>query len=239
MQNRVIDLFAGCGGFSIGFEQAGFKINKAVEIDKQISLSYKKNHLDTLMINQDIGAIDNNEFFSEKEAEVIIGGPPCQGFSMAGARIRDSNFIDDPRNYLFRHYVNIVKIVKPKVFLFENVKGILSMKQGKIFQEIISNLSDKNNFGGVQYHIYHKILNSNNYGIPEKRERVIIIGVQKEIDLDKLEVTVKEKILKKIPHFFDMVTVKDAIFGLPEPSDDGTINGVKPISEFQKYLQGL
>ena len=133
-KNSVIDLFAGCGGFSIGFEKAGFHVTKAVEIDSQIAHTYSMNHKDVIMFNEDIGEIDNKNYFTRGEAEVIIGGPPCQGFSMAGARIRKNSFIEDPRNYLFKHYVNVVKIVRPKVFVFENVKGILSMKNGKIFQ---------------------------------------------------------------------------------------------------------
>ena len=237
MKKNVIDLFAGCGGFSVGFEQAGFNISKAVEIDKQISVTYKENHKTTELYNEDIGKIDNNCYFKENEAEVIIGGPPCQGFSMAGARIRNNSFIDDPRNYLFKHYVNVVKLVKPKVFLFENVKGILSMKEGNIFKEIISSLSDKNNFDGIQYHLYHKVLDSSKYGIPEKRQRVIILGCQKEINLDQLEKNVKNKILTKYPHFFDDVTIRDAIYGLPSPSQDGTVHNVQATSEYQKYLK--
>lgn len=168
MKNKVIDLFAGCGGFSTGFQQSGYKITKAVEIDKQIAETYSKNHQGTIVFNKDIGDIDNATFFKQEEADVIIGGPPCQGFSMAGSRIRTHSFIDDPRNYLFRHYVNIVKLVKPKVFLFENVKGIISMKEGKIFEEIISTLSKKENFEGIQYFLNYKILNCTEFGIPEK-----------------------------------------------------------------------
>ena len=107
-KNSVIDLFAGCGGFSIGFEKAGFHVTKAVEIDKQIAHTYSMNHANVLMLNDDIGSVDNEYNFTRGEAEVIVGGPPCQGFSMAGARIRKNGFIDDPRNYLFKHYLNAV-----------------------------------------------------------------------------------------------------------------------------------
>ena len=87
---NVIDLFAGCGGFSVGFERAGYKITKAVEFDKNIAASYSHNHKGTLMFAEDIGKIADTDHFSNKEADVIIGGPPCQGFSMAGERIRES-----------------------------------------------------------------------------------------------------------------------------------------------------
>ena len=123
---NVIDLFAGCGGFSVGFERAGYNITKAVEFDKNIAASYSHNHVGTIMYANDIGTIADTKHFEKGEADVIIGGPPCQGFSMAGERIREKKaFINDPRNYLFRHYVEVVKIVRPKVFLLENVKGIL------------------------------------------------------------------------------------------------------------------
>ena len=97
---NAIDLFAGCGGLSCGFEKAGFKVCSAVEFDKAIAESYKFNHQDVNMIIDDIKNVDNSKTFKHGDAQVIIGGPPCQGFSMAGARIRNG-FIDDPRNYLF------------------------------------------------------------------------------------------------------------------------------------------
>ena len=128
MNNNVIDLFAGCGGFSVGFERAGFNIAKAVEFDKQIAQTYSYNHKGTHLIIDDIGNVDNDKYFSYKEAPVIVGGPPCQGFSMAGARIRANSFIDDPRNYLFESYVKILEHYAPKFFVFENVTGLLSAK---------------------------------------------------------------------------------------------------------------
>ena len=93
---NVIDLFSGCGGLSLDF-------TRAVELDSGIAATYRENHPETDMIVEDIRNIDGAGVFREGDAEVIIGGPPCQGFSMAGARIR-GGFIDDPRNYLFRHY---------------------------------------------------------------------------------------------------------------------------------------
>ena len=105
--NKVIDLFAGAGGFSIGFQKAGFDIVAAVEYDKQIAETYSYNHPSTEMYAKDIKQVVKEVDFSKYNANVIIGGPPCQGFSMAGARIRKNNFIDDPRNYLFKYYFKI------------------------------------------------------------------------------------------------------------------------------------
>lgn len=236
-KNSVIDLFAGCGGFSIGFERAGFRVTKAVEIDSQIAHTYSINHANVIMFNEDIGKIDNKNNFVRGEAEVIIGGPPCQGFSMAGARIRKNGFIEDPRNYLFKHYVNVVKIVRPKVFVFENVKGILSMKNGEIFREIVNTFSNPKNFDGDHYAISYKIAKAVEFGIPEKRERVIIIGVlNKKIDFREVEQTTKNQILQKYPFFFDKVTVGDAITGLPLPTKDGIIKNPHPINQYQEYI---
>lgn len=234
--NKVIDLFSGCGGFSVGFEKAGFNITKAVEYDKQISYSYKMNHKNTEMLNCDISTIDNENYFTKNEADVIIGGPPCQGFSMAGARIRGT-FIDDPRNYLFKHYLNIVKIVKPKVFIIENVKGILTMENGKIFDEIVKSFKNKDNFNGDYYHVEHRIVKCSEFGIPQKRERVIIIGVlNKTIDIGEIINIVRNKVEIKHPTFFDKVSVWDAIGNLPVAVSEGTVNNPSPLNVYQKYL---
>ena len=236
-KNSVIDLFAGCGGFSIGFEKAGFHVTKAVEIDKQIAHTYSMNHANVLMLNDDIGSVDNEYNFTRGEAEVIVGGPPCQGFSMAGARIRKNGFIDDPRNYLFKHYLNVVKIVRPKVFVFENVKGILSMKKGEIFREIVSAFSNPANFDGNHYFINYKTVKAIEFGVPEKRERLFVIGtLNKSIELEKLEQLTRTQILAENPSFFDDVTVGDAIAGLPMPSEDGMIENPRPCNRYQEYL---
>ena len=139
---KVIDLFSGCGGLSYGFIKDGFRIEKAVEFDSSIANTYIMNHPKVDMIVDDIQNIDQAGVFKQGDADVIIGAPPCQGFSMAGARIR-TGFIDDPRNYLFKHYFNVVKTVKPKIFIMENVKGIMTMQGGKIFDEILRIFSDE------------------------------------------------------------------------------------------------
>lgn len=233
---KVIDLFAGCGGFSTGFEQAGYKISKAVEFDPIIANTYEKNHNRTKMIVADIGTIDNTDNFSEDEADIIIGGPPCQGFSMAGARIRNG-FVDDPRNYLFKHYFNIVKIVKPKAFVIENVQGILTMSNGKILKEIIKIFSDPENFNGDRYYLHYKLFNAEDAGIPQHRQRVIIIGSKNhDFDFDELLEKAKTNIKCNLPHFFDKVSVADAISNIQSPTDNGIIENHKPVSEYQKYL---
>lgn len=232
---KTIDLFAGCGGFSCGFEKAGFKITSAVEYDKDIAKSYEQNHKDTKMIAEDIKKVDNENVFKINDADIIIGGPPCQGFSMAGARIRNG-FIDDPRNYLFKHYFNVVKIVKPKIFILENVKGILTLDNGKIFKEIKRIFEDKEQFEGKPYKIQYKVIKAKEYGIPQNRERVIIIGSQIDFDLEKEIEKTKKLIIKEDNNFFKEVTVWDAISNLPKPTEDGIIDNVKYESFYQEFL---
>lgn len=232
---KAIDLFSGCGGLSIGFERAGFDIVAAVEYDKTISESYAFNHPKTKMINDDIKNVDNSNIFHFEDADIILGGPPCQGFSMAGSRNRNG-FIDDPRNYLFRHYFNIVKIVKPKFFIIENVKGILSMKNGAIFAEIKRLFEDSTEFNGEPYHINYRVVKASDYGIPQKRERTIIIGSKNEIDLNYEIEKTKKNIMEIYPDFFESVSVWDAISNIPDPTIDGRVICNDPVNNYQLYL---
>ena len=236
---RVIDLFAGCGGFSVGFEQAGYEITKAVEFDKAIAMSYSINHLNTIVYAEDIGTIVDNDHFNFNEAEVIIGGPPCQGFSMAGERIRDRKaFINDPRNYLFRHYVEVVNIVRPKVFVLENVKGILSKDNGAIFREVVDAFGNPKNFDGDKYYLHYKVCKAVDYGIPQRRERVVIIGMlNKDFDMNELFDITKKEMDNIDNYFFSPVTLRDAISDFPEPTSDGIVHLKKTISYYQRCLR--
>lgn len=236
---NVIDLFAGCGGFSVGFERAGFNITKAVEFDRNIAISYSNNHSTTLMYAEDIAKIADCNHFSNGEAEVIIGGPPCQGFSMAGDRVREKKaFLSDPRNFLFRHYVEIVKIVRPKIFIIENVKGILSKDRGEIFKEIVDTFGDSNNFDGDKYFIHYKVCKAVEFGIPQKRERVVIIGtLNNNYNIDCIFSKAKESISSIDPHFFDEVTLYDAISDMPEPNEEGIVNLLQSKSYYQNNLR--
>ena len=236
---KVIDLFAGCGGFSVGFEDAGYKIVKAVEFDKEIASSYCHNHPNTIMYAEDIGKIVDEDHFKRGEAKIIIGGPPCQGFSMAGARIREKNaFMNDPRNYLFRHYVNVVKIVRPKIFVFENVKGILSKDKGKIFKEIVSAFGNAENFDGDKYYVHHKVCKAVDYGIPQRRERVILIGMlNQDFDIDKVFEKTKERIIQSRPEFFQTVSLRDAISDIPAPSETGMVKLRPAKTSYQRGLR--
>lgn len=233
---KVIDLFSGCGGLSLGFIKAGYSVIKALEYDKKIANTYKMNHPDVKMIVDDIQNADTSQYFQSGEADIIIGGPPCQGFSMAGARNRNG-FIDDPRNYLFKHYFNIVKLVKPKAFVFENVKGIKSMKNGEVFNEILRYFSSTELLDGEPFNLYYRVVNAADFGIPQKRERMIIVGVRKEdVDFDAKWDETTSLLNKEYPNFFDIVTVRDAIGNLPTPAENGEVNNLVPLSIYQDFL---
>lgn len=233
---KAIDLFAGCGGLSLGFIKDGYTIEKAVEFDETIAKTYKLNHPDINVIVNDIKNVDHGEVFRKNDADVIIGGPPCQGFSMAGARIRDG-FMGDPRNFLFKHYFNVVKTVKPSVFVMENVKGIMTMENGEIFREILSIFSDSSLLDGSNYELYPRIVRAVDFGVPQKRERVIIIGIRnKAIDIQGLWGITEKQIKEIYPDYFEKKTVRDAIGNLPSPSSTGIVSNPVAMTSYQKYL---
>ncbi len=233
---KAIDLFAGCGGLSLGFIKDGYEIDKAVEFDESIAKTYKTNHPKIDVIVDDIKNVDHGGVFKENDANVIIGGPPCQGFSMAGARIRDG-FMGDPRNFLFKHYFNVVKTVKPDVFVMENVKGITTMENGKIFKEILSIFSDPELLDGSYYKLYPQIVRAVDFGVPQKRERMIIIGVRnKEIDIQALWDITRNQIKEIYPDYFDKKTIRDAIGNMPAPSATGEVTNPVASTSYQEYL---
>lgn len=233
---KVIDLFSGCGGLSYGFIKEGFQIKRAVEFDASIANTYIMNHPEVDMIVDDIKNIDQAGVFNQGDADVIIGGPPCQGFSMAGARIR-TGLIDDPRNYLFKHYFNVVKTVKPKIFIMENVKGIMTMQGGKIFDEILRIFSDEELLEGQSYKTYYRLVKAVDFGIPQKRERMIIIGtLLNDVDFDRVWLLTKEEMERDYPSYFQGVTIADAISNLSKTTSDGIISNPEVQTEYQKYL---
>lgn len=168
MESTVIDLFAGVGGLSLGFEMEGFDILLANEFDQSIATAYKENHKSTNVVVGDITSLDLSKVFGEyvNKIDVVIGGPPCQGFSQKGKR----KTINDERNFLFKHYVEVVKFVKPKYFVMENVPNLLTAEKGFFLNEI------KGLFKGYGYSIRYGVLNAADYGVPQNRRRAIIIG---------------------------------------------------------------
>ena len=140
MKPKVIDLFAGVGGLSLGFENSGFDVILANEYDPSIAAAYEENHKGTKMISGDITSLDLQKTFSDYagKVDVIIGGPPCQGFSQKGQR----KTIHDERNFLFKYYVKVVELVQPSYFVMENVPNLLTA-EGGCFRKEIENGSPK------------------------------------------------------------------------------------------------
>lgn len=190
----VIDLFSGVGGLSQGFVLEGFDIRYAVESDKSIAEAYKLNHPTTEVISEDICKVNLKELNSE-DVTVIIGGPPCQGFSQKGKRLS----INDERNFLFREFIRFVDFFKPKYFLMENVPNITTTSSGLFREEIIKE------FSKLGYSIDCQVLNAVYFGIPQERKRAFFLGKRGN---SLLELPLENKLLKK-------TTIKDAIYDLP------------------------
>lgn len=222
MQPTVIDLFSGVGGLSLGFEEEGFNILLANECDESIANAYMKNHRKAKMVVGDITSLDLNAVFGnyKNKVDVIIGGPPCQGFSQKGKR----KTIHDKRNFLFKYYVKVVELVKPKYFVMENVPNLLTTEKGYFFNEI------ETLFNGMGYFLQHGVLNAADFGVPQNRKRAVIIGKMNGV-APALPSPLNEK-----------VTIWDAISDLAFLGS-GEGNEVQeyrnaPQSEYEKKLRG-
>lgn len=164
----AIDLFAGVGGLSLGFQQLGFEIVYANEFDRHIADAYQFNHPKTKVSIEDIRQLDLEKEFApyRDRVTIIFGGPPCQGFSQKGSR----KTIHDERNFLFRQFVEVVRIVVPKYFVMENVPNLLTNEGGAFKREIMEL------FEALGYSVSANVLNASDFGVPQNRRRAIIIG---------------------------------------------------------------
>lgn len=171
MKPTFIEVCAGAGGLSSGLIQAGFTPLLLNDTDSDCVETLKKNH-DCPVFKGDFRTIEIDTY---KKADLICGGVPCQSFSQAGLR----KGLDDSKGDLMLDFINIINTVKPKVFLIENVKGLLNHDKGKTFSIILQELNKTQ-----EYKIKYECLNSLNYSVPQKRERVIIIGVRKDLNRD-------------------------------------------------------
>lgn len=186
----MVDLFAGVGGLSYGFSKLPqFNILAANEIEKDISIAYTMNHPNVRMINCDIHDLTEealNEAVGNQCIDLVVGGPPCQSYSTVGKRQMDD------RANLFMQYKRILKILTPKAFVFENVTGILSMDKGRLFPKI------QEEFHEIGYNLKFEVLNAVDFGVPQQRERVILVGFK-----------------GKNPFVFPMPTHGDSFFTKP------------------------
>ncbi|MFH1333192.1 MAG: DNA cytosine methyltransferase [archaeon] len=179
----VIDLFCGCGGFSLGFLNAGYKIILGVDNDEYSLKTYSENFPNSTALNMDLSAIDTKKIkeISNGKIDVIIGGPPCQGFSLTGTR----NF-SDPRNKLYISFYEIVRELKPKAVIIENVPGIANLYKGAVAKDIFRKLEN------LGYKVSSKIFNSAEFGVPQIRKRKVIVGLLSDLGdfkFPKLKIT--------------------------------------------------
>lgn len=208
---KVISLFSGAGGLDIGFENAGFSIAVAVEIDPSCCDTLKTNRPDLPIINKNIIDVSSEEILKEGhlaplEAALVIGGPPCQSFSLAGLR----KGLDDERGKLLFEFVRIVRETLPFGFVLENVKGLTNWDSGRALKLLIEELSKPKEYNGKSYAYTvarPKVLNAVDYGVPQFRERLILVGNRHGLDF-AYPAPIEESERK---------TVRDAIGDLPEP----------------------
>ena len=200
-QYKLVDLFAGCGGLSLGMEQAGFTPWFVNEIVETFCNTYKKNHNlgDDHYFVGDINDLNENlDKYSQYLSDItlVCGGPPCQGFSMANRQ----RILDDPRNQLYKAYLTFLSKVRPKFFVMENVKGMANK-----IEEIKQNFKE---FLGDEYLFDYQLLRAQDYGVPQNRERFIMIGNRMGIDP-------KEIFNEIFKHKRKAYVLKDALYGLP------------------------
>jgi len=163
---KVLDLFCGVGGLSWGFEKVGFKVIGGIDIWEKALKVFKNVHADAKVLLADLSKLSDKEILREfKEVDILVGGPPCQAFSTVGKRA-----LEDSRAWLVKEFVRVVKVLRPEVFVFENVKGFTSFAKGFLVREILEEL-DK-----LGYNLDFEILNAVNFSVPQVRERFIIVG---------------------------------------------------------------
>lgn len=247
MKFKVIDLFAGAGGFSLGFHNAGFEIVASIELNEKFCKTHSLNFPSCKSIYGDIKNWPPKKFSEatkifQGDIDVIIGGPPCQTFSNIGTpklkSLHGTKSNEDPRNYLYKDFFDYVNFFKPKAFVMENVPSMKSKYKGHLFQNILDKIKS------IGYHPHSSILNAVNYGVPQTRKRLFIVGFKDDVKFSfpkethySPDATEIEKINKK-----KFNTVQDALSDLPKIFD-GIRAGYLPysskfpLSEFQKIIR--
>lgn len=214
----VISTFAGCGGSSLGYKWAGGKVLAAIEWDENAVATYHLNHQGTLVLHRDIATVTVEEVLDltglhPGELDILDGSPPCQGFSTAGKRQ-----IDDPRNSLFKEYVRLLRGLQPKVFVMENVSGMVKGDMKHVFAIIMRELKASG------YQVKCQLMNAMYFGVPQSRERVIFVGVRNDLG-----------IAPSLPEAQTQpVTVREAWEGV---EDDGTGNRVKSTTKVWQAMK--
>lgn len=223
-QFNVLDLFCGCGGISKGFEMAGCKIIGGIDFNKDATNTFAHNFNDSEAICGDITQINNDVVLDKfKDTDIIIGGPPCQGFSSANRWQKEK---EDPRNKLFFEYIRFVDVLRPKAILIENVRGLLTRDNGYAKERITELLT------GLKYNVTMKVLDASDYGVPQCRKRAIIIGVRNDICTEGFDFDS----IKELPK----VTVDEAIsdiYGHEKEGSKTVYSQTESKSEYQKLMK--
>ncbi len=225
----VLDLFCGCGGLSRGFQDAGFNVVLGIDVDEMALKSFEHNHEGAVAMNLDLFNLDNvgviKSFFDEKgiKPDVLIGGPPCQGFSLAGPRQ-----IDDSRNKLYRAMVKTAEVLRPNAVVLENVPGMIQLHGGLVKDKIIKDFTELGYRMGEP-----KILYAPDYGIPQIRKRVVFVGLLNSEDYYKYPIPTTSP--------DNYVTCEDAIGDLP-PLIDEVGEKIQqypsePMTEYQRVMR--
>lgn len=200
-----IDLFAGCGGMSLGASQAGIEVALAVELDPNAATTYKRNHPSTTLINADVTTLTTGmlaKWKKRRDELVVFGGPPCQGFSWSNLRTRN---LANESNWLFQEFLRIVAELEPAWVVFENVQGIINTEEGEFLRQIKQTLSDK-------YTLHERLLNAKHFGVPQDRTRYFLVGSRDGVPFR----FPRKKTLKAL-------TVDDAIRDLPPLSNGDAV----------------
>lgn len=223
MDFKILDLFCGAGGFSCGMDYLdNFETVIGVDFDKNVQKTFESNLPNSIFIHGDLTDSDTKDYIvktaKEKNVNMIIGGPPCQGFSSKGKNLG----MDDPRNFLFKEYVSLVREILPEIFAIENVKNLLTACDGYFLKQILDS------FYKLGYIVNYGILNAADFGVPEHRERAILIGSRsKSIELPKplpLKITVRD-------------AISDLAYLDSGEGDDVTDYITKPSSEYQRIMR--
>lgn len=205
---RVVSLFSGAGGLDLGFVMAGHEVVWANDLYEDAVHTYEKN-LGNHICLKDIHDVDVKDI---PESDIIIGGFPCQGFSVANTK----RHVGDERNELYKQLVRVIRSKKPKFFLAENVKGLTNLGHGEVFKMILSDFEE------IGYNVKYKILNAADYGVPQTRMRVIIVGVRKDIKWDyEFPTPTHSKTGKNgLPVW---VSVFQALSEIPDPDEENSL----------------
>lgn len=221
----VVDLFSGCGGLSYGFQEAGYRVLCGVDNWEDALLTFKKNHLGSKAVLADLLESSADKVVKECEitpddVDVIVGGPPCQGFSISGKRNPG-----DPRNRLYTSFIAFLKILEPKAFVMENVPNLVSMQEGKIKDAILSD------FRNAGYAVSYKILKASDFGVPQNRRRVFFVGLRNGLYFDFPSPVFGTENRPRI-------STSEAISDLREGTvPDGDTYPMGPQSEYQKEMR--